>query len=314
MAKQFLRKDNVTMLWEVVNDESIFKFLPPEQQRSVHQTFLTNLEGFCEAEVRAAGGPHAISVLDMNKKYIMLLLNHVRSLKTPNRIRIQPPQPSSSPEPPPTLQPPQESVLAAQVQQQRKQKMDLEYLRAKQNFDDLVQVKAPPPPNFQDDLQLSPIGSNELEEYARLRDQDMQQFYSAAPPPPSSGQPSSSEWLTPTETSIKAEKKSVSFSDPPPLKLKPKRGQEGGDDAGATALSFPQYDVYEAPATNLQLTFEEKEKQMPLANQFLPEANNSNTNTSESSVLDELRNEIRTIHSQLRDIQHILSKFTTATP
>ena len=48
--KQFIQKDNINMLWEVISDEEIFKFLTRDIQSTIYQLFLNNIQGFFEAE------------------------------------------------------------------------------------------------------------------------------------------------------------------------------------------------------------------------------------------------------------------------
>ena len=46
----FLNKDNIKMLWDVISDEDIFKYLKPDSQERISQMFVNNLRGFYETE------------------------------------------------------------------------------------------------------------------------------------------------------------------------------------------------------------------------------------------------------------------------
>jgi hypothetical protein len=46
----FLKKSNVSMLWDVISDEQIFKFLPRDTQIKVSEIFINNITGFFEVE------------------------------------------------------------------------------------------------------------------------------------------------------------------------------------------------------------------------------------------------------------------------
>jgi hypothetical protein len=46
----FLNKDNIKMLWDVISDEDIFKYLKLNSQERISQMFVNNLRGFYETE------------------------------------------------------------------------------------------------------------------------------------------------------------------------------------------------------------------------------------------------------------------------
>ena len=61
----FLTKENVNTLWEVISDEQIFKFLPRDIQENISNLFLNNIKGFFETERIKTK-----SLTDTNKKYL----------------------------------------------------------------------------------------------------------------------------------------------------------------------------------------------------------------------------------------------------
>ena len=82
----FLHQDNISTLWEVISDEEIFKFLPKDSQSKISQVFLNNIRGFFETEKTKT-----TNLVDMNKKYIMLILSHIKqhfAPQMPNKIKI----------------------------------------------------------------------------------------------------------------------------------------------------------------------------------------------------------------------------------
>ena len=83
MSINFLKEQNIKMLWDVVSDEDIFRFLTPDNQSKIYQLFLNNIEGFSENE-----GTKTISLVNLNKKYILLILNHIKKTYSPSKIKI----------------------------------------------------------------------------------------------------------------------------------------------------------------------------------------------------------------------------------
>lgn len=60
------------MIWDVISDEDIFKFLSRDIQIKISEIFSNNLKGFYETEVLKNN-----TLIDMNKKYIMLMLGFI---------------------------------------------------------------------------------------------------------------------------------------------------------------------------------------------------------------------------------------------
>ena len=83
--KQFVQKENIQMLWDVVSDEDIFKFLSPDIQSKIYDVFTNNIKGFFEVEKTKNS-----SLVDTNKKYILLILNYIKQTYPyqPSKIKI----------------------------------------------------------------------------------------------------------------------------------------------------------------------------------------------------------------------------------
>jgi hypothetical protein len=82
----FLTKENLSTLWDVISDEDIFKFLSRDIQSKIAQLFSNNVKGFFETERTKTN-----SLVDINKRYIMLILNHIKKTYTqqiPSKITI----------------------------------------------------------------------------------------------------------------------------------------------------------------------------------------------------------------------------------
>jgi hypothetical protein len=71
--KEFIRKENIQMLWDVISDEDIFKLLLPDIQSKIYDLFISNIKGFFELEKTKTN-----SLVDIKKKYILLILNHIK--------------------------------------------------------------------------------------------------------------------------------------------------------------------------------------------------------------------------------------------
>ena len=83
--KQFTQTVNLKMLWEVVSDENIFKFISPDVQSKIYQMFINNIQGFIAVEKT-----NATSLVELNKKYVLLIINYIKTnySEQPNKIKI----------------------------------------------------------------------------------------------------------------------------------------------------------------------------------------------------------------------------------
>ena len=138
---QFMQKDNINMLWEVISDEEIFKFLSRDIQVKIYQLFSNNIQGFFENERIKTN-----SLVDLNKKYILLILSYIKKNYSiqPNKIKIY-------------QEPIKESITYEEIQNDRRSKFDRDLNKRQEEFEDFMTVKAPPVPEFADKDRDKPI-------------------------------------------------------------------------------------------------------------------------------------------------------------
>jgi hypothetical protein len=195
--KQFIQKDNIQMLWDVVSDEDIFKFLSPDIQSKIYDVFINNIKGFFEVENTKTN-----SLVDINKKYILLILNHIKKTYTyqPSKIKIH-----SEP-------PIKELITYEEIQNDRKSKFDKDFSKRQEEFEDFMTVKAPPVPEFAD-----PVGKTDqpikemdkiLKDMQAQRNYEVEQINRSYNPNnnPNINNNQADNWLKPQETSVKSEK------------------------------------------------------------------------------------------------------------
>ena len=182
----FLHKENLNTLWDVISDEDIFKFLSRDIQSKVAELFTNNFKGFFEIEKTKTS-----SLVDINKKYIMLILNHIKKTYTqqmPNKIKILDETPSK------------EIITAEELHNERKSQFDKDLFKRQEEFENIMVVKSPPVPNFLDKYEDKPIGEMDkiIKDMTAKRNYDVEQI--------TKNSVIDDNWLKPQETSIKSEK------------------------------------------------------------------------------------------------------------
>ena len=186
----FLHKENVSMLWDIISDEELFKFLSKSYQVDVSQVFSNNIRGFFESEKTKTS-----NLVDINKKYIMLILNYIKqnlNQKTPSKIKIS--------EEPPV----RELITYEDLQTDRLSQFDKDLTRRQDEFTSAMALNVPEAPKFTDNYKDTPITGIDkiIKEMTAKRNYEVEQINRSY----SSDIEQTSNWLKPQDTSVKAEK------------------------------------------------------------------------------------------------------------
>jgi hypothetical protein len=185
--KEFNQKENIQMLWDLISEEEIFKFLTPNIQNNIYSIFLNNLQGFYEVERKNN------SLVELNKKYIILKHNYIKKNYPyqPSKITIH------------NEQPVKELITYEEIHSDRKSQFEKDLIRRQEEFEDSMNLKAPQVPVFADKDTDKPIKEIDkiLKEMQSKRNYEVEQINRTYD---SSNQVDN--WLKPQETSLKNEK------------------------------------------------------------------------------------------------------------
>jgi hypothetical protein len=192
-AKDFLNKSNISMIWDVISDEDIFKFLERGSQNSIAQLFKSNIQGFYESEISKTN-----NLVDMNKKYILLILNHIK--KNHQNHQIQKIKIYDDP-------PSKENITYEEIQNEKRSQFEKDLYRRQEEFTSAITVPVPPKPDFADKVVDKPIGEMEK----AIKEMALQRSYEIAEINKNLQNNRSSdfeldEWIRSKETSTKSEK------------------------------------------------------------------------------------------------------------
>jgi hypothetical protein len=196
-VNNFLSKENISTLWDVITDEDIFKFLSKDIQNKVLQVFTQNLKGFFDNEKIKTN-----LLMDMNKKYIILLLEHIKKIypQQPNKIKIHDEIIPKSPK---------EAITYEEIHNDRKSQFDKDLNNRQEDFINAMSIKVPPVPDFTDKFVEEPI----MEMDKIIKDMMVQRNYEIEVINKNTSSTSNDSWLQSQETSIKKEKFTVTNID-----------------------------------------------------------------------------------------------------
>ena len=199
----FLNNENVKVLWDVVIDEDIIKRQSREFQENILNLFRSNLKGFYDVECKKT-----TNLVDMNKKYILLILNHANKQITHNvkpeyrKIKILDELPQKKVN---------ELITYEEIQNDKRSQFEKDLNRRQEEFTNAMALPVPPVPKFTDNLEEGPISEIEkaIKELTSQRNYDVEQISKSNNTNLNSN---TDNWLKPQETSVKNDKMNPQLS------------------------------------------------------------------------------------------------------
>ena len=196
-TRNFLTNENVKVLWDVVIDEDIVKRQSREFQENILNLFRSNLKGFYDVESQKT-----TNLVDMNKKYILLILNYANKQIKQNvkpeyrKIKILDELPQKKVN---------ELITYEEIHNDRRSQFDKDLNRRQEEFTNAMSLQVPPVPKFTDNLDDGPITEIEkaIKELTSQRNYDVEQISRSNNNNLSSN---TDNWLKPQETSVKSDK------------------------------------------------------------------------------------------------------------
>ena len=198
----FLNNENVKVLWDVIIDEDIIKRQSREYQENILNLFRSNIKGFYDVESQKT-----TSLVDMNKKYILLILNHANKQIAQNaqiakpeyrKIKILDELPEKKAN---------ELITYEEIHNDKRSQFDKDLNKRQEEFTNAMSLQVPPVPKFTDNLEDGPIAEIEkaIKELTSQRNYDVEQI-SRNNNNNLNSNTNTDNWLTPQETSVKSDK------------------------------------------------------------------------------------------------------------
>jgi hypothetical protein len=199
----FLERENIQMLWEVLVDEPLIKqFCNTEiKLNELLRIFENNINEFFIMEKNKSN-----NLIDLNKKYILMIINYVIKITNTDatnvqnkiaqnqykKIKIHPEENVK------------QSITFEDIQNDRITLFEKELTKKQEEFTNSMTLHVPPVPKFNDNLD-EPISEIELE-IKRIQEQRNYDIEIINNTNKNSNLSLDENWLKPQETSIKNEK------------------------------------------------------------------------------------------------------------
>jgi len=273
-AKNFLNNENVKVLWDVVIDEDIIKRQSREFHENILKLFRNNLKGFYDVESQKT-----TNLVDMNKKYILLILNYAnkqiaqiaQNVKPEYRkIKILDELPQKKVN---------ELITYEEIHNDKRTQFDKDLNKRQEEFTSAMSLQVPPVPKFTDNLEDGPITEIEkaIKELTSQRNYDVEQINKSNN---NSLNSNTDNWLKPQETSVKNDK----LSPQPPI-------QNGNINGNNSRLKYIKTDNENVENQVISL---DREKQMSPKKNVTWDLKPYNYSADvKDELLNEVSNEIR---------------------
>jgi hypothetical protein len=136
----FLNKENIDLIWEVILDAQLFDINEHKQNiQDTHDLFIEQIRLFNQREKKNPSS-QTQTLIDMNKNFITGFLEKISQPRNNSKSG---------------------SVVTSQdIQNERKTAFENELSKKRNEFDHAMNVTIPEPPNFKDNLIDQPIGGN----------------------------------------------------------------------------------------------------------------------------------------------------------
>ena len=200
----FLEKENLELLWEVLIDEPLIKQLCDSviKYKTLMHIFQSNLNEFFTAEKNNCN-----NLIELNKKYILLIINYI--IKTNNNQSTAPAQTPNASNQYKKIkihqdEPIKQSITFEDIHNDRLNLFEKELNKKQEEFTNAMALPVPSVPNFSDKLD-EPMSEIELE-IKRIQEQRNYDIEMINNTNKNTNSSSDANWLKPQETSIKNEK------------------------------------------------------------------------------------------------------------
>lgn len=189
-SDDFLSKQNVKIIWDVLIDEDILKDKSKDIIAQTSTVFSKNIVPFYEIEKKNTN-----NLIELNKKFITLIMNFVSKNFPNNQVhQRQIPQPQSQ------TSSKKELITYEDLQSDRQSEFEKELSKKQKEFTNFMTVQVPQTPNFSDNID-APLGEMEMEikKMMAQRKYDLENIKSV-------NSDQVDNWLKPRETSLKSDK------------------------------------------------------------------------------------------------------------
>lgn len=148
MNNSFTHSDNILLIWELLTEQTILQNQPNNVKENISHYVVNEVHKFYDIITKKYPN---ISLIELNKEYIKFILFYVKKTFPDNIKKIKIHDDDSSP------------ITYKEIQEQRELELNTKFNEMQNNFDNMISIKKPNTPIFEDTVKDEPISINLLE-------------------------------------------------------------------------------------------------------------------------------------------------------
>lgn len=182
IKSDFIKPENVYLIWELLSEQNIIKNQPNQVKEEISNYVVNEIHHFYNNISINQISKNSLTLIYLNKEYIKFIIYYVKT-NYPNQIS--------------KIKIHEEPITFKDIQEQRELEFNTKFNEMQNDFTNMVTLKKPEMPQFEDNMGDKPVSVNDMEE--RIKEMTMKRNYDLQ------------TFETNNENVTNNEKKSVSF-------------------------------------------------------------------------------------------------------
>jgi hypothetical protein len=155
IKSEFIKPENIYLIWELLSEHNIIKNQSNQTKEQISNYVVNEIYNFYNNISK-----NNLSLISLNKEYIKYIILYVKT-NYPNQIS--------------KIKIHEEPVTFKDIQEQRELEFNTKFNEIQNDFTNMVTLKKPETPQFEDNIGDNPVSVNDMEE--RIKEMTMKRKY-----------------------------------------------------------------------------------------------------------------------------------------
>lgn len=160
IKSEFIKPENVYLIWELLSEQNIIKNQPNQVKEEISNYVVNEIHHFYNNISNNQISNKGLTLIYLNKEYIKYIILYVKT-NYPNQIS--------------KIKIHEEPVTFKDIQEQRELEFNTKFNEMQNDFTNMVSLKKPETPQFEDNMGDKPVSVNDMEE--RIKEMSMKRNY-----------------------------------------------------------------------------------------------------------------------------------------
>lgn len=157
---EFTKPENVYLIWELLSEQNIIKNQQTQAKEQISNYVVNEIHNYYNNILKGYERHHNFTLIQINKEFIKYIIYYVKN-NYPNQIN--------------KIKIHEEPVTFKDIQEQRELQFNTKFNEMQNDFTNMVTLKKPETPQFEDNMGDKPVSVNDMEE--RIKEITMKRNY-----------------------------------------------------------------------------------------------------------------------------------------